>query len=346
MGADFVKFLYEVAKREGGFPISYLMDNVPDRFTKQATGLCHIILEDARCRGIKGDWDRILTLLWKTSQSGKGRKSRFGEYARTYLATPLSHTLDIAYAHFCMARMARSTGDQIIHDKAAALSVHWRNAFDSASGLLREDSTYYEGENWNYSFRFLHEMEERINLAGGDKGFVALLDKFFGFALPAHRERLYQFEGLNNEPDMEAPYAYHYAGRPDRTALIVRRAMECQFASGEGGLPGNDDSGGLSSWFVWNAIGIFPVAGQAIFLIGSPLFEAITLKLGDGCFQITTENYSPSNYYVQKALLNDHDINRTYLAANEVVSGNRLHLMMGPDPGSFPNARRPPNPKP
>ncbi|MBK1881242.1 glycoside hydrolase family 92 protein [Luteolibacter pohnpeiensis] len=342
-GARFVEFLCEVAAREGGFPISYLMDNVPDRFTKQATGLCHAILEDARVRGIQADWDRVLSLLWKTSQSGKGRKSRFGEYGRSYVVNPLSHTLDIAYAHFCMARMARTVGHQVIHDRASALSVHWRNAFDPATGLLREDSTYYEGENWNYSFRLLHDMRARIELAGGEGRFVQLLDKFFGFAEPGHGERIFRFEGLNNEPDMEAPFAYLYAGRHDRTARIVRRVMDHQFTIGPGGLPGNEDSGGLSSWYVWNAIGLFPVCGQPLMLIGSPLFDAAKIQLPDGEFTILVEGNSRENVFIQKAVLNGDEIGRSWLKIGELCGGGCLHLTMGPEPSEFGMKERPPS---
>ncbi|MFD2256460.1 glycoside hydrolase domain-containing protein [Luteolibacter algae] len=342
-GSAFVEFLCEVAEREGGFPVSYLMDNVPDRFTKQATGLCHAILEDARCRGIEADWDRVLALLWKTSQSGKGRKGRFGEYARSFLATPLSHTLDISYAHFCMARMARSLGHQVIHDKAAALSVHWRNAFDPETGLLREDSTYYEGENWNYSFRFLHEMSERIGLAGGAKSFVSLLDKFFGFSEAGHGERLFRFEGLNNEPDMEAPYAYIYAGRHDRTAKVVRRVMQCQFTTGIGGLPGNDDSGGLSSWYAWSACGLFPVCGQAVILIGSPLFDTAVFHLRSGDFRVVAEDNSTDNIFIKEAYLNNRKINRGWLKMSEFMAGGELRLVMSAKASDFATEALPPS---
>ena len=342
-GAAFVEFLCEVAEREGVFPVSYLMDNVPDRFTKQATGLCHAILEDARLRGIEADWDRVLSLLWKTSQSGKGRKSRFGEYGRSHLATPLSHTLDIAYAHFCMARMARALGHQLIHDRAGELSAHWRNAFDPATGLLREDSTYYEGENWNYSFRFLHQMSERIDLAGGELRFVALLDKFFGFSEAAHGERLFRFEGLNNEPDMESPFAYLYAGRHDRTARVVRRVMAHQFATGPGGLPGNDDSGGLSSWFVWNATGLFPVCGQPLVLIGSPLFDRATWHLPGGDFVVEAENQGPEQVFVAGASLNGKPLERAWLRWEEFRDGGVLSLRMSDEPSEFGSRQRPPS---
>lgn len=342
-GTAFVDFLCEVADREGSFPISYLMDNVPDRFTKQATGLCHTILEDARLRGAKADWERVLALLWKTSQNCKGQNGRFGEYARNHIANPLSHTLDIANAHFCMARMARAIGHQLIHDRAGALSVHWRNAFDPSTGLLREDSTYYEGENWNYSFRLLHDMDSRINLAGGNDRFINLLDKFFGFVEPGHGERVIRFEGLNNEPDIEAPFAYLYAGCHDRTAEVVRRVMQCQFSTGRGGLPGNDDSGALSSWFVWNATGLFPVAGQPVILIGSPLFERACWHLPGGDFTIECGNYAPENLFIEEASLNGKPLQRTWLKLEEFQQGGILSLQMSSKPTGFGHGSRPPS---
>ena len=342
-GAAFVEFLCEVAEREGGFPVSYLMDNVPDRFTKQATGLCHAILEDARVRGIEADWDRVLSLLWKTSQSGKGRKGRFGEYARSGEVDPLSHTLDISYAHFCMARMARKVGHQLVFDRASALSQHWKKAFDTKTGLLREDSTYYEGENWNYSFRFVQDMASRIEIAGGDRGFVGLLDKFFGFAEAAHGERVFRFEGLNNEPDMEAPYAYLYAGRHDRTATVLRRVMQCEFTTGRGGLPGNDDSGGLSSWFVWSATGLFPVAGQPVMLIGSPLFDRATFHLPGGDFSIVADQQAAEHFHIKSAMLNGKPLNRAWLKMDEFLTGGELVLEMSPEPSGFGEKNRPPS---
>ncbi|WP_221285157.1 GH92 family glycosyl hydrolase [Haloferula luteola] len=342
-GAAFVEFLVEVAVREGGFPVSYLMDNVPDRFTKQATGLCHAILEDARLRGIEADWERVLSLLWRTSQSGRGRRSRFGEYGRKFQVDPLSHTLDISYAHFCMARMARAVGHQVIHDRASALSPHWRNAFDPVSGLLREDSTYYEGENWNYSFRFQHEMKSRIELAGGKTRFAALLDKFFGFSEASHGERLFRFEGLNNEPDMEAPYAYLWAGRHDRTARIVRRVMQCQFTTGPGGLPGNDDSGGLSSWFVWSATGLFPVCGQPLMLIGSPLFPLSRWHLPEGELVIECLHHGPENVFIEEAFWQGQPLDRAWLRLEEFRKGGHLRLKMSDSPTDFGSRLPPPD---
>lgn len=343
LGADFVTFLTEVAKREGAFPISYLMDNGPERFAKQATGLCHMILTDAQMRGIDGDWDKVLFLLWRTSLSGKGRGGKFAEFSRNQVVHPLSHTLDLAFANWCISQMAKRLGDQVVYDKSIPLSYHWRNAFDHGTGLLREDSDYYEGEYWNYSFRFLHDMVGRINLAGGESNFVELLDQFFGFADAKPGQTVHHFEGLNNEPDMETPYAYLFAGRHDRTAEIVRSVMRYQFTTGKGGLPGNDDSGGLSSWYVWSAIGIFPVTGLPIMLIGSPIFDQSTIKLMGGDFTIKALNQAPDHYYVQKAFLNGKSLDRSYLKLTEFAAEAELILEMGPEPSDWANDSRPPS---
>ncbi|MEM9017677.1 MAG: GH92 family glycosyl hydrolase, partial [Verrucomicrobiota bacterium] len=335
LGSDFVKFLVEVAKREGGFPVSYLMDNAPERFSKQATGLCHMILTDAQMRGISGNWEEVLWQLWRTSLSGKGRRGKFAEFARNHIVEPLSHTLDLSFANWCISQMAKRLGDQVIYDKSIPLSYYWVNAFDPETGLLDESSEYYEGENWNYSFRFLHDMIGRINLAGGEEKFVQLLDLFFGFEDPEDGEVVHRFEGLNNEPDMESPYAYLWAGRHYRTAEVVRKVMRYQFTTGRGGLPGNDDSGGLSSWFVWSAIGVFPVTGMPIMLIGSPIFERADMQLHGGHFTVTAVNQAPDHYYVQRAFLNGRPLNRCYLKLSEFGAEAELTLEMGPEPSDW-----------
>ena len=96
------------------------------------------------------------------------------------------------------------------------------------------------------------------------------------------------FEGLNNEPDMETPYTYNFAGRPERTADVIRHIRDYMFTTGRGGLPGNDDSGGISSWYVWSAIGIFPISGTALMAIGLPAFERVRMPWCGGQLTITS----------------------------------------------------------
>jgi putative alpha-1,2-mannosidase len=239
--------------------------------------------------------------------------------------------------------MSKSLGDQPIYDRSIPLADHWRNAFDSDTGLLREDSDYYEGENWNYSFRFIHDMVGRINLAGGEEAFVQLLDLFFGFTEPEADRVVHRFEGLNNEPDMEAPYAYLFAGRHDRMAEVVRSVLRYQFTTGRGGLPGNDDSGGLSSWYVWSAMGLFPVTGMPFMLIGSPYYEKSTIKMRGGDFTIIANNQAPDHCYVRSAALNGRELDRCYLKIEEFSAEAELVLEMGDEPSDWSKDTRPPS---
>jgi putative alpha-1,2-mannosidase len=281
---------------------------------------------------------------------------------------PITHTLDLAYGHHCTAQVARALGDKRLADDSDARSRLWVNAFDPTTGLLR-DSEYYEGGKWNYSFRLLHDMRARIALAGGDTAFVDMLDAFFGFgadavAQPGRRPTpiemaagygLNRFEGLNNEPDMEAPWAYHYAGRPDRTADIVHAALTWQFGTGAGGLPGNDDSGGLSSWYVWASLGLFPLAGQSLFLVNAPAFGRSALRVDGGEFVVETSGHretpvgadgieeTPPTQYVQAARLNGRPLETSYIRASDVHNGGVLHLELGPEPSPWGRSARPPS---
>lgn len=153
---------------------------------------------------------------------------------------------------------------------------------------------------------------------------------------------------------MEAPWSYHYAGRPDRTAEVVHAALTWQFGTGPGGLPGNDDSGGLSSWYVWASLGLFPIAGQSLFLVNAPAFARATIHVGDRDFVIETRGHRetsissdgldrvPPPQYVQSARLNGKPLDVTHLRASDVHAGGRLHLELGPEPSDWGrDTRRP-----
>ncbi|MEM9655447.1 MAG: glycoside hydrolase domain-containing protein, partial [Actinomycetota bacterium] len=242
------------------------------------------------------------------------------------------------------------------------LATRWRNAFDPDTGLL-VDSTFYEGGRWNYSFRLLHDMAARIELTGGEDRFMELLDRFFGHGAPSVKQlgqapsseevaagyALNRFEGLNNEPDIEAPWAYHYVGRPDRTAEIVHHILQNQFGTGRGGLPGNDDSGGLSSWYVWASLGLFPVAGQNLFLVNAPAFRGGRIARGGGAeLTITTEGFTARHpdagpQYVVAARLDHQPLDRTWITGSELRAASVLHLHLADQPDRWADGSRPPS---
>jgi predicted alpha-1,2-mannosidase len=363
---DLLESLLQVGEEEGNFPIGYRMARGADRFFRQASALLHTALADAHALGLgfgQLDWN------WALVHMADDLRRLYGEdFFEHGVVHPITHTLDLAYAHYCTAKVARALNDHRLADDLASRAQQWTNAFDRSTGLLR-DSEFYEGGKWNYSFRLLHDMAARIGLAGGDEAFVGMLDAFFGFGAgpvtqPGTRPgvgemaagyALERFEGLNNEPDMEAPWAYHYAGRPDRTSEVVHAALTWQFGTGPGGLPGNDDSGGLSSWYVWASLGLFPVAGQNLFLVNAPAFAHAALRVGDEQFIIETSGHreapigadgierTPPAQYVQSATLNGRPLHAGHLSATDVHRGGRLHLELGPQPSEWGRRIRPPS---
>lgn len=348
--------LLQIAEEEGNFPIGYRMARGADRFSRQGSALAHTFLADLCALGLPGvDWD------WALVHMHNDLRRTYGEdFLLRGKAHPISHTLDIAFGYWCTAVVAGRVGDRTLVDQFGPLAARWVNAYAS-DGLLA-DSTFYEGGKWNYSFRLMHDMAARIALTGGDGPFVDMLDRFFGFGAdpvvqpglaPGLDEltagyALDRFEGLNNEPDMEAPWAYMYAGRPDRTAQVVHDVVQQQFSTGRGGLPGNDDSGGLSSWYVWATLGLFPVAGQNTYLVNAPAWREARIDVGDRPLAIETTGFvepepgGPAQY-VQQVHLDGEPLDRPYLTGAELHSGGRLLVALGPEPSRWGTTHRPPS---
>jgi putative alpha-1,2-mannosidase len=347
--------LLSIGEEEGNLPIGYRMARGADRFTRQGSALAHTLLADLCQLGVLGvDWDWALCHLDTDLRRGYGE-----EYLLRGLARPITHTLDIAFGYLCTAKVADQVGDRLLADHFERLATRWRNAFDEQSGLLL-DSSFYEGGKWNYSFRLMHDMRSRIELAGGEDAFVRLLDYFFGYGADPVKQvgekpsvadmaagfALNRFQGLNNEPDMEAPWAYHYVGRPERTAEVVHAVVDNQFGHGRGGLPGNDDSGGLSSWYVWASLGLYPVAGQSLYLLNAPSFARARMDLNGRQLAIETSGFvepEPAGpaQYVHSVSWNGEPLADSWLTAKELHRGGTLHFQLGPEPTDWGRTRPP-----
>ncbi|MBQ6420004.1 MAG: glycoside hydrolase family 92 protein [Clostridia bacterium] len=251
--------------------------------------------------------------------------------------------LDLADAFSLAADYAEAHGDPAAAARLKAYAPRWRDAFDEKTGILKNDTGYYEGSPENYSFRQMADMDARIALAGGKERFIQLMDRFFGYGAPdvvqptdphnfapvQEGQKLGRFEGFNNESDTEAPYSYIYAGRHDRTCEIVRGGMKYMFTDGRGGLPGNNDSGALSSYYVMAALGLFPVAGQDLFLIGSPFIDAAELSLYNGnTLKIRVKGASDENIYVAAVRFNGNPVTDFKMKASDLLKGGELTFEM------------------
>jgi putative alpha-1,2-mannosidase len=176
-------------------------------------------------------------------------------------------------------------------------------------------------------------MASLIRLAGGRDAFIARLDKFFD-------EKLKLFQP-SNEPGFLVPYHYHYVGRPDKSVKVIRDIISRYYSLSRTGLPGNDDSGAMASWLVFGLLGIFPVAGQDVYLIGSPHFRVSTISLDSTSqpakvFSIIAHNLSRDAIYVQRARLNGVDLHRNWFShAEAFVNGGILELWMGKEPSDW-----------
>jgi len=142
-------------------------------------------------------------------------------------------------------------------------------------------------------------------------------------------KRYHRFEGFNNETDMETPYAYIYADRHDRLCEILHECVTRSFGLGRGGIPGNNDSGGLSSAFLWNVLGIFPVSGSGEFLIGTPGVDAAEITLSGGrVLKIIAHRSDKSQIYVERVEFNGRAVKDYKISAKELKAGGELHFYM------------------
>jgi len=248
-----------------------------------------------------------------------------------------THILDVTDA--CL-NLAEITENKALKEKLLSLSKNWTNAYDT-DGLMSQKSQYYEGDRYTYSFRIQKNMEERVTLAGGKKKFASMLDSFFGFNgesikqltyIGAHKDiealSYHRFEGYNNECDMEAPYAYIFAGRHDRLCEIIKECVNRSFGLGRSGLPGNNDSGGLSSLFVWNTLGIFPISGSGDFLLGAPQIDRAEIRLhNQKLLTIITEG-GKNKTYVDRVEFNGERIDGHRISMESIMGGGELRFYM------------------
>lgn len=355
---DLATAMLSICEQEGNLPIGYRMAKGADRFARQGSALAHTFIADLCAQDLRGlDWDWAMVHLLGDLHRDYGE-----DYLARRVAHPVSHTLDLAEAYRCTADIARHVGDDVLADQLLGPAGYWRNAFDPGTGLLI-DSAYYEGGRWNYSFRLLHAMAERIELAGGDAAFVGLLDRFFGRdAAPVRQPgvrpsveeleagyALGRFQGLNNEPDYDAPWAYLWAGRPDRTAEVVHAVLTQCFGTGSGGLPGNDDSGGLSAWYLWATAGLWPVAGQDLFVLHSPAVEEAAFERPQGPLHITTSGFvAPERDgvvpHVQRIRVDGQDLPGPWVRASRLRDASHVHIDLDPTPSAWGTTGRPPPP--
>lgn len=274
--------------------------------------------------------------------------------------TSVSTTLEFAFDDWCVAQLARKLGHADIYQEFSKRAGNWQNVFDARIGYMRPRAAdgafrtkfdvlstngqgFIEGNAWNYSLAVPHDPAGLIAKMGGNGRFVPHLDSLFTMHLPdsffAETEDITR-EGIiggyvhGNEPAHHAAYLYNWTDQPWKTQAQVRNILARQYHPGPDGLGGNDDCGQMSAWYIFSALGFYPVApASGQYALGSPLVQGAKLHLENGkAFIIIVKNQGPKNVYVQSACLNGKLLTRPFLPVAGVMQGGELAFVMGPRP--------------
>ncbi|KAI2629491.1 glycoside hydrolase family 92 protein [Xylaria nigripes] len=206
---------------------------------------------------------------------------------------------------------------------------------------------YYEALPIEYSFNAHHDMEKLIKLSGGADAFIERLEVMFKPGLSSGNAR---FDNVlfnpGNEPSFTTPYLYNFVGRQDLSVRRSRAVARLYYAPTPAGLPGNSDAGAMESWLLWNMIGLYPLTGQTTFLIGSPWFADLTIKLGRSKkLIITAKNVGDESYYVQSLAVNGRAWDKAWVTWHDIFAkGGTLEFVLGPEPAEWATGKRPPSP--
>ena len=275
-----------------------------------------------------------------------------------------ARTLEYAYADFTIAEMAKKMNRTDISDRFYKQSKNYKYLFDPESKWMRgknKDGTFQkpfnplkwgdaftEGNSLHYSWSVFHDIQGLMNLMGGDQKFTKMLDNvftmppkfddsYYGFTI--HEIREMQIANMGNyahgnQPIQHMIYLYNYAKQPWKAQQKVREVMKKLYSATPDGYCGDEDNGQTSAWYVFSALGFYPVTpGVPQYVLGSPLFDKVTMYLKNGnSFNIEAKNNNHENYYIESVKLNETNYNNTWIGFNDIQKGGKLIFKMNDKP--------------
>ena len=258
-------------------------------------------------------------------------------------AESASSTLEDSYDDWCVAEVAKALGKTKEYQFFLNRSHNYEHLFNKTTGFMqarnsdgswaKPDAGWTEGNTWVYTWAVMHDIPGLIQLMGGRENYNARLDEHFRGGHNVH----------SNEPSHHYGYLYDYSGQPWKTQAKVREIAAAEYADLPSGIDGDDDCGQMSAWYFFTALGFYPVnPASGDYMIGSPLFSKMTLRLANGNqFTVSAENNSEKNVYIQSATLNGKPLRIPVIRYNDIVAGASLKLVMGPAPSSWASDWRP-----
>lgn len=269
----------------------------------------------------------------------------YDDWCLAQLAKALNKTNDYAYFMKRSANYKKVYNPKTGYMSPRLANGDWVEPFDpQLSGGIGSRMYFAENNSCIWTFNVMHDIPGLIDLMGGNDKFVDRLDNLFNEPTRISKwQFMGQFPdatGLNgmfpagNEPSFHVPYLYNYAGQPWKTQRRIREILDMWFDDSPLGLAGDEDGGALCSWYVFSAMGFYPVTpGSNLYAIGSPFFSSVTIDFPDGkTFRVDARNCSKKNKYIQSARLNGTVINRPWLTHSELMNGGKLELTMDDRP--------------
>ena len=361
---EMIKGFLEFYKQSGALPLW----NLYGWETNMMIGYHAVpVIVDAYLKGV-GDFDPELALEACVASANRDDYHGIGEYKsmgyvpaysdpKLWKSWSMSKTLEYAYDDYCIARMAEKMGKADIAQEFYKRSENYRNVFNPASSFMQprdekgnfakdfKAETYTEdiceSNGWQYFWSVQHNIDDLIRLVGGEERFAQKLDSMFTYT-PASDEELPIFStGMigqyahGNEPSHHVIYLYNKVKQPWKTQQYAAKVMHELYTNEPGGLCGNEDCGQMSAWFVFSAMGFYPVdpiSGQ--YEIGTPMFPHVEMKLSNGkTFTVNAPAVSRENIYIQSVKVNGEPYKKSYLTHDLIMSGATVEFEMGAAPG-------------
>lgn len=356
----FINSLVDQAEVQGYLPIWGLWGK--ENFCMVANHGVSVVAE-AYAKGFRGfDAERAFNAIKQTQTVSHPLKSNWENYMKYgYFPTDLteaesvSSTLESVYDDYAAADMAKRMGKTEDAAYFARRADFYKNLFDSSTQFMRpkkSDGTwkspfnpsqighaesvggdYTEGNAWQYTWHVQHDVPGLIALFGEEEPFLNKLDSLFTLKLETTQADVTGLIGQyahGNEPSHHVTYLYALAGRPERTQELIREIFDTQYSPKPNGLCGNDDCGQMSAWYMFSAMGFYPVnpvSGEYVF--GAPQLPEFVLHLADGkTFTIKAEGLSEANKYVKSITLNGEPYTKNFISHADIVKGGTLVYQM------------------
>ena len=322
------------------------------------------VLADAIAKGADIDMDEALDAMLSTSKvtylDGLGEYMERGYVPFDLSYTAASTTLEYCYDDWTIYQTAMSMGREDVAAEYKQRAMNYQNIYDPELGFARprhKDGSFkkefdvlqthgegfIEGNSWNFSFHVPHDVTGVMELMGGEKEFVRKLDELFAMHLPGEyyeaneditSECLIGGYVHGNEPSHHIPYLYAWTLQPWKTQYWVREIMNRMYKNHIRGLSGNDDCGQMSAWYLFTAMGFYPVCpGTDQYVIGAPYLPYVKLSLPNGkTFEIKAKGVSDKKRYVKAVLLNGKPYSKMYITHSDIVNGGVIEFIMSDKP--------------